>query len=534
MTSPGHFSIAVPKHLLMTFAGAVLVFWLWSGCVPASIFSGIADGTIVCPLGFSDFMTAVPLQQQPRPMAYQAAQAQSHMSTDMLAGVSGFQRLGYVVMVGYLFLIFSRIFDVKFGFLHIPGIAYRVFLVMMLLSRAFLPALRHPIGKAMYFLTFWFFLSIPFSMWKGGSLPVFMEAWLPTFVIFLSVSGMLANFDQCRKAIFIVAYGLFVLALIAVFFGNTEESGRLFLTHGKFSNPNEMAQALLMGLPLWWLIYKESKSMGKKVASAGIMFLMLLMISKCGSRGAMITFFVLILMVFVRTSITGKMQVLMSGVAIFAILLALMPGRLMRRYTTMTEDSEAIPVAGDDYDAGMQASAITSAQHRRDLLRRSIKYTFQHPLFGVGPGMFPVAEDADMRAQGFPKGTWQGTHNSYTQVSSEEGIPAGIAYVLVIIISFRKTSKLYKQTRGDPRLSTIANCALAVNYCVIVYAVSVFFDYIAYTSMLSVFAGFAMAMDLHAAAEIARLTVSPAEAQPIPFTEFRPNWRRPVGVTQEA
>jgi hypothetical protein len=43
-----------------------------------------------------------------------------------------------------------------------------------------------------------------------------------------------------------------------------------------------------------------------------------------------------------------------------------------------------------------------------------------------------------------------------------------------------------------------------------------------------------MAMDLHAAAEIARLTVSPAEAQPIPFTEFRPNWRRPVGVTQEA
>jgi hypothetical protein len=332
MTSPGHFNIAVPKHLLMTFAAAVLVFWLWSGCVPASIFSGIADGTIVCPLGFSDFMTAVPLQQQPRPMAYQAAQAQSHMSTDMLAGISGFQRLGYVVMVGYLFLIFSRIFDVKFGFLHIPGIAYRVFLVMMLLSRAFLPALRHPIGKAMYFLTFWFFLSIPFSMWKGGSLPVFMEAWLPTFVIFLSVSGMLANFDQCRKAIFIVAYGLFVLALIAVFFGNTEESGRLFLTHGKFSNPNEMAQALLMGLPLWWLIYRESKSMGKKVASAGIMFLMLLMISKCGSRGAMITFFVLILMVFVRTSITGKMQVLMSGVAIFAILLALMPGRLMRRY----------------------------------------------------------------------------------------------------------------------------------------------------------------------------------------------------------
>ena len=454
---------------------------------------------------------------------------------DMPGGVSGFQRLGYIVLVGYLFLIYSRVFDVKLSFLHIPGISYRIFLAMMLLSRAFLPALKHPIGKGMYFLTACFIMSIPFSIWRGGSLQVLTGAWMPVFAIFLSTSGMLVNFEQTRKAFFTVGYGLFVLTLIAVVYGSAEESGRLFLPNGKFSNPNEMAQALLMGLPIWFVIFQEWQAIGKKVAAAGILFLMLLMISKCGSRGAMITIIVLVLVMFIRASIMGKMKIAICGLALVAVIVAFLPGRLIRRYKTMTtEDSEQV-ASGDDYDPAMATSAVTSAQARRDLLKRSIKYSLQHPLFGVGPGNFPVAEDADMKSQGFRKGTWQGTHNSYTQMSSEVGIPAALAYIYVIFVSFGRTSKLYRRTKDDPRLSSIANCALGINYCMLVYAVSVFFDYIAYTSMLSVFAGFAMALDLSAQTEIDRRTAKPAAPPPIPYTEFRTNWRsRHVGAIQGA
>jgi O-antigen ligase len=182
-------------------------------------------------------------------------------------------------------------------------------------------------------------------------------------------------------------------------------------------------------------------------------------------------------------------------------------------------------MSSDDYDANMQVSAITSTQHRRQLLQTSIRYTFQHPLFGVGPGMFAVAEDAEMRAQGFHKGSWQGTHNSYTQVSSEIGIPALIAYVMMMVLSLKRSSAIYRQTRGDPRLASIAGCALALNYCMIVYAISVFFDYIAYTTMLSVFAGLIMALDLHAPAEIASRTAVPLDV-PIPFEQFKRNLAR--------
>jgi O-antigen ligase len=215
-----------------------------------------------------------------------------------------------------------------------------------------------------------------------------------------------------------------------------------------------------------------------------------------------------------------------------AVIIALMPGRLMRRYTTLTEEQEIAGFVVDD-DDGLGASAVSSTQARRELLRKSIKFTIQHPIFGVGPGMFVVAEDADAHAQGRRKGMWQGTHNSYTQVSSEIGIPGLLGYLAVILLSLKKTSSLYGRTRGDPRLQKIANCALALNYCMVVYAISVFFDYIAWTAMLSVFAGLAAALDATAPAEIERLTATPAAPEPLPFAQFRPSWRTTTGVPQQ-
>ena len=456
------------------------------------------------------------------------------ISGDMPGSVTGFQRLGYLILVLYLFLIYSRIFDVKFSNLHIPGISYRLILVLVLLSRAFIPALRSSIGKSLAFMTVWFILAIPFSVWKRGSIQLLFDAWFPNFVIFLATAGLIINFDQCRRAIHTVGYAFFVLTLIAVFWGTTEGTGRLFLPNGKFSNPNEMAQALLLGMPLWWMMLETTGSIVKKAFSAAVLFLMLIMISKCGSRGAMISFIAVVLVVFLRASIMSKMKLIIGGFVILAILVALMPGRLLRRYTTFSEDQdEGTYVVGDDYDPYLEASAIASVRSRRELLKKSVKYTFQHPLFGVGPGMFVVAEDAEAHANGLKRGSWQGTHNSYTQVSSEVGIPAAVAYICAIVFSLKRTSKLYRRCKDDPRLKTLGSCAVALNYCVIVYAVSVFFDYIAYTSMLSVFAGLSAAVDATSEAEITRLTSGPSTPEPIPYTQFRPRWRKTAGVPQE-
>jgi hypothetical protein len=465
-------------------------------------------------------MTAASVTPQP----YIIRQQEAPESVYSSGGSSPFQRLGFFILVLYLFLIYSRIFDVKFSSLHISGISYRVILVMVVLSQSFITALKTNIGKAMLGFTVWFVLAIPSSLWKGGSVQLLVDSWLPCFVVFLATAGLTGNFAQCRRSISAVTWAFFVLMLIANLWGSTEETGRLYLPHGKFANPNEMGQALVLGLPLWGLVLLNAKTAVTKAFAAGVILAILFTAGKTGSRGALVGFGALLLCVFWRSSAGGKLKLVVGGTVLLMVIASTMPKSLLSRYSTVFEETGAVSYGDDQLGAG----AISSTSSRMKLLRASIKYTFQHPLFGVGPGMFVVAEDADAKAAGFRHGAWQGTHNSYTQVSSELGIPGCIFYVLVIFLSLKTTARIYRQTRGDPRMQDIANIAVCLNYVLIVYAVTVFFDYIAYTSMLSVFGGLAASLGRTAEVEIARRTGVAPGSGPVPFPGLRPVFVAPV------
>ena len=267
-----------------------------------------------------------------------------------------------------------------------------------------------------------------------------------------------------------------------------------------------MAQALLLGLPLWGAMMVISKSLAGRVLAGGVMVMILVTTFRTGSRGAMIGFVAMLLVVFLRAPVMGKMKIIVAGVVFLGFVLTTMPGRLIARYKTVASEEE---VDDPEMDASMRESANSSAASRKQLLRHSLIFTIRHPLFGVGPGMFVVADDAYSKTIGFRKGTWLGTHNSYTQVSSELGIPAFLFFVAVIAMSLKGPYSIYKRTRGDPRLEDMGNAALALHYCMVVYAVTVLFEHIAYTIMLPVFSGLAASLARTVAVEIQRIQATP-------------------------
>jgi O-antigen ligase len=416
-----------------------------------------------------------------------------------------FQRFGYVFLLIFIFLVFSRIFDVKLTGLHITGASYRIMFVMAILSGAFRIALSNNIGRAMLGFTICFGISVPFSIWRGGSLPIFRDQWLLfSFCAFLATGGLTLTYEQTRKAINVLAWALLAFAIIANVFG-TMDTGRLFLEQGKFANPNEMAQVLLIGIPLWLAKMGETKAPFQKAFAAGVMLLMLMTVFRTGSRGAMVAFAVLMLFVFVRAPIMGKAQLVLGGIFLLGLVLLTMPGSLISRYKTMASED----VEDDEMDEGMRSSAVSSSQSRKQLLKTSIKFTLAHPLFGVGPMMFAVADDAYAQSLGKKKGSWLGTHNSYTQVSSELGIPAFCFYVAIIFMATKWPYQLYCRTRGDPRTEDIGSIALGLHYAMVVYAVTVLFEHIAYAVMLPVFAGMVAALMRTAEIEIKRRLAMP-------------------------
>ncbi len=143
-------------------------------------------------------------------------------------------------------------------------------------------------------------------------------------------------------------------------------------------------------------------------------------------------------------------------------------------------------------------SSVASQLQREELFKTSLRYTLSHPLLGVGPDQFAtaVSQDAARDSQQMP---WLGTHNTYTQVSSECGIPALIFYVAVIGICLRSNLRLYRRTRDRPahrELAGLSRCLLAGT---LVFAISAFFFHMAYSAYLPSLAGFTVALQFAAA-----------------------------------
>ena len=129
------------------------------------------------------------------------------------------------------------------------------------------------------------------------------------------------------------------------------------------------------------------------------------------------------------SSMAQRMVMIIGAPVLMMIVLALVPGEAMQRITSFSRDSENSVV-----EANMSQSS------RRYLLRKSIEYTFTHPLFGLGPGQFATYEGTHNIVMG-THGSWHQTHNTFTQVSSELGLPGFVIFTggtFMILGAFRK------------------------------------------------------------------------------------------------
>src|SRR5260221_7103736 len=99
--------------------------------------------------------------------------------------------------------------------------------------------------------------------------------------------------------------------------------------------------------------------------------------------------------------------------------------------------------------------AVQSTAERNHLLKASIRFTMEHPIFGVGPGEFSDYEAAVAKTEG-KRGTWLVTHNAFTQVSSEVGVPALLFFLAAIVMSFRTFGRVQQAARAHPQLRSMA------------------------------------------------------------------------------
>ena len=131
--------------------------------------------------------------------------------------------------------------------------------------------------------------------------------------------------------------------------------------------------------------------------------------------------------------------------------------------------------------------AAGSAESRWALLKDSVWLTVTNPIFGVGPGMFPVAQNTLDVDRGRPKGQWHQTHNSYTQISSEMGIPGLLLFMAAIVLSFKSLRSISNIQQTGPEVDDLKTMAACCRLSFITFCTMVFFAPVAYEVTFPIF-----------------------------------------------
>lgn len=410
------------------------------------------------------------------------------------------RKAGYLLALFYLFITYSRVIEVAVPSLRITALVYATALGLAVVSGGFMPALSHRIGRFLAAFAIWLVIATPFSIWKGGSVAALIEL-LRNLPVYFIVAGLIWEFGEVRTAIHTLAYAILTLAILALLLGG-QMDGRLMLATGKFANPNDFAQALLIGMPFWWLMAtRYGGGPIRRLAAFPAFAVIAYAMGLTGSRAALLATAGAGLVFFLHVSFPNKLKLAAAAVAAFMLAIIVLPGSLRARYLTIFEPDES-GYQSLEQDGPSLEKALGSKEGRVALLRSSLQITFANPLLGAGPGMFQVAEQKLAEAEG-RSANWHETHNAFTQASSEAGLPALVFFTAVLVLSIRTSHRLHKRCSRDPALLPLAHTALALETTLAAYTVTAFFSSVAYSNLLPTLAGLTVALERAVAAATA-------------------------------
>jgi O-antigen ligase len=390
---------------------------------------------------------------------------------------SGLQRFGVLLVATYVFLVFARVPDLvaeKTGSaLPIAMVISILAMVAAILSGQPGRLVKMPAVLALFGFTLWIVLTTPLSFWRGGTVEVLRDVWSKTLIVCVVIAILVTRLEHVRRVMNSLAYATLLIVAVG-FVMNKNVVGRMTIGNGSLSNPNELALRLLIGLP--FLLFVLSNNKGSKFLRGVIVLtipVLLSMVLRTGSRSGLIAMAGLLIAIFLRATVPQKVGLMVLGGGLMLLLVVTLPKDAIDRFSVMFDTNPAGSVTED------QALAIGSKQARTALLMQSIEIFLSNPVFGVGAGVYAAAAAEHDAALG-QRAMWHETHNTYTQIASEDGLPGLVLYLAALVLCMKNVFSVYRASRGNPEATSINNMAYCLFLALLAWAMGAFFDAQAY------------------------------------------------------
>ncbi len=324
----------------------------------------------------------------------------------------------------------------------------------------------------------WAVLSVPMSMWPGGSLEVITQQLAKALVLMWLLSVTVTTLPRLRA----VAWALSLIAVpMALSALSSYRSDRFIAGSARIvgydsplaNNPNDLALVLNLVLPLTVALLLGARGL-TRAALGVIVGLEVMGVVLTFSRGGFLTLVTIVVVLFVKRVRTGQGPPLSWAVVLLVLAtlaVPLLPAGYLERISTI-ESIDADPTG--------------SARARWEDSVVALELVAQHPVTGVGIGANALALN---EARGR---TWHEVHNAYLACAVDLGLPGLLLFVLLVVSSIRAAGTAQRAAAGCA-WPDVARLAAGVQVSLIAFAVAALFHPVPYHFYLYYLAGLAIA-----------------------------------------
>jgi len=397
---------------------------------------------------------------------------------------SSFLQTGcFFALCAYLLSSYANEFAVRLtgGKAYLSAVALVIMPVFFILTGKALLGVSISLGK--WWLAFggWLAVCAPFSVWKSDTITLLTNYYVRAFILYFIICACALTIGRLKNLMYVLGAGNFFVVLSCFLFGYSE-GGRFSVPGSAFSflsNANELALQLLLGIVILMFAFFRSGTALRVVSACNIAASALYML-KTGSRGAFLAALGVSVAVFLLSR--NKIKVIVMMLPLIIVFLLFLPTATWHRLTNVSVGGNVNVTSAED------ESTVGSQIQRQRLFWDSVWLTLKNPIVGVGPGQFIVQSARDRESKG-EWADWRATHNSFTQVSSESGLPGFFFYVTCIVLCGRMNYRMYRQTVNRTGLENFAGVSFCMLLSIIAYALGTIFDHLAYTSFLPIILG---------------------------------------------
>lgn len=366
----------------------------------------------------------------------------------------------------YIFIDASRLQELIpfLGTLKIQKIIIAILLLGIFFSRDFSGIWQKRFSgqqsKALLILSMLMVVTVPFSVWPGGSINFLTESYWKTLVYFFLIGFYISDDKNVDNLISAHVLGAGLLCIFSLKFAG---SGRLEFLQSY--DANEMAAFLVVSLPFaFWKMITSKGIM--KYLSLFICILIVIVVVRTQSRGAFLGMFILAVV------ISGQMKLYTGRFPFKAVLSILIVSIGIFFYFGGTDYLNRISTIinyKEDYN-------ISTEEGRFAVWKKGLQLFADSPVLGVGVNMYSSAFGESNRGEG----KWSAAHNSFLQVAVELGLFGFLIYMYLIISTIRRLKEFYNKKDKDDILNVRSAIAFSCYGGFTAFCVTGFFLSLAY------------------------------------------------------